>query len=739
MNAAHYDLPLLQGWMFHAGEAKRLAGKEHGDIYGACKAGGRLGNVTTFLTENDWQVVSVPHDWCTALPYDPNAPTSNGHKVRGTGWYYNRFTLPETPVENARLVFEGVLGETTVYVNGVIAARNFSGYNRFSCDVSAYLQPGTENLIALSVDAAFPEGWSYEGAGLYRPVRIEFRGETWADGFGSFVRSEVQDGSWTVAADIRVCGNMDGVRLISRLTAPDGSCVCERECAAEETTRISLPVTAPQLWSPENPVLYRYTCTLTKDGTDLDAWSTPVGLRSIVWDKDIGMLLNEKKYLVKGICCHQDHGGIGAAVTPEVMEYRVTQLKKYGINAYRCAHHAVSEALLEVCDRLGMLVMAENRHFSVSEESLKELDALVGVCRNHPSVFLYSLFNEEPWQAEERGYRMAKIMRERIRKLDTTRSVTGAMNGGVSLARNAADAMDVVGINYFNECYGDYHAKTPEKALIGTENCPTFATRGVYKTDHEAQVYDSYGDWWADFTMSMQDTMKSLEENPFCAGVFAWSGLDSYGEPQPHSWPSVTCHWGIMDLCGFAKDTAYLLKAWYSDALCAHLLPHWNWNDGETVRVCVFTNGEKAELFLNGVSLGEREVTERRADWYVPFTPGTLRVQVTRGDETIFDEVRTAGAPAKLVLEDVTPAGENNTLRIVNISVTDRDGTLIPDFDGTVTFDAKGAKVIGVANGNPNGTQPLIAQSIPLFHGKAQLIAAADGKPVLASCEGLTD
>jgi len=735
----NYDLPLTQGWMFHYGEAKRFAGKTHGDIYNACKAGGRLGNADTFLTENDWQAVTLPHDWCAALPYDPDAPSSNGHKVRGCGWYHNRFTLPEAPIENANLVFEGVLGETTVYVNGVIAGRNFSGYNRFSCDVSPYLNPGAENLIALCVDASFPEGWSYEGAGLYRPVRIELRGETFLDGYGSFLRSEMHEGAWSAAADIRISGPTDGFTLLSRLEAPNGKVISETEQPAESLTRISVPVENPMLWSPESPVLYRYTCTLMKDGVPADTWSTSIGFRSVEWEKDSGMHLNGTKYLIKGICCHQDHGGVGAAVTPELMEYRISRLKEYGINAYRCAHHAMPDAFLEVCDRLGMLVMVENRHFSASEDTLRELDAMVKVSRSHPSVFLYSLFNEEPWQAEERGYRMAKIMRERIRRLDPTRAVTGAMNGGVSALRNAADAMDVVGINYYNECYGEYHARTPDKALLGTENCPTFATRGEYKTDNAAQVYDSYGDFWADFTMSMQDTMKSLEENPFCAGVFAWSGLDSYGEPQPHAWPSITCHWGIMDICGFAKDTARLLEAWYTDDLCVHLMPHWNWKAGETVRVCAFTNGDTAELFLNGESLGERTVTERRADWYVPFTPGTLRVTVRRGDKILSDEVKTVGAPAKLVLEDVTPKRENALYRIVNISAADENGSIVPDFGGTVTFDAAGAKVCGVANGNPNGTQPLIAQSIPLFHGRAQLIAAADGKPVLAACEGLPD
>lgn len=736
MKIANYNLMLNEGWKFHPGTAK----KYYDAISQNGKAAGELGNINSFVAGNTWQNIRVPHDWCTFLPYDPVTNAWCGYKDRGEGWYYLKLRLPKDEIQNARLVFEGVLGQTEVYVNGSIVGRNFSGYNRFTCDISCYLLADKENIIVLHVDATSWEAWSYEGAGLYRPAYIEFREFTMLDTDDCFVRSVEKNGKWSAIADIRVIGTdktKDDVRVISRLQAPDGTVIFEDETPAGSSVCVEMPVKDPKLWSPEEPTLYKFTCELVGGDKILDSFSSSVGLRSITWDKDTGMYLNGKKYLIKGICCHQDHGGVGAAVTPELMEYRISRLKEFGINAYRCAHHAVPGDLLEICDRLGMLVMVENRHYSVSDDGIKQLESLVRVARNHPSVFIYSLFNEEPLQSEYNGFLLAHKMREHVRKFDDTRAVTGAMNGGVVDSLNASDAMDVVGVNYYNESYGTFHSRKPTKALLGTENCPTFATRGVYKTDSLKKVYDCYGDYWAEFTVSIAETMKSIEDNEFCAGCFAWSGFDSYGEPQPHVWPSVMSHWGFMDICGFAKDTAYLLAAWYKKELVAHLLPHWNWREGDDVRVCVFTNADTAELFVNGRSLGEKRVNERRADWKVPFEEGAISVKVRRGDEEIVDEVRTAGAPARIVLEDVTPKSNKHEIRIINISVVDENRTLIPDFKDTVYFDGDNLTVLGVANGNPNGTQPNIAYSVPVFNGHAQLIATADSIGINVSCEGL--
>ena len=755
MKTANYDLMLTEGWHFHLGDVKRFRNNRHNSIYSFCKAGGALGKEDIFFADNEWKPVHVPHDWMTALPYDRNAAPTLGFKTRTEGWYYVKVDLPEEEIAQARLVFEGVLGQTTVYVNGTVAGRNVSGYNRFTCEIASYLLPGETNLIALYVDGRTFEAWSYEGAGLYRPVRIEFREDVRIAGDDCFVRGEETDGAWSVRADLSVSGLTaeSGMTVAYALLDPNGNAVAEGGVPADDRVALTLPVFDPLLWSPESPALYAFSCEVKDGERTIDRFSASVGLRTVEWTSDAGMYLNGKPYSVKGICGHQDHGGVGAAVTPAIMEYRIRRLKELGINAYRCAHHAVPGYFLEICDRLGMLVMVENRHFSVSEDAKQQLAALVRVARNHPSVFLYSLFNEEPWQGDVRGYRMAKELRALVRSLDDTRAVTGAMNGSILHAVNASDALDVIGVNYYLRDYDAAHARTPEKAILGTENCPTLATRGEYKTDLSVPVYGGYGDDYArSFSESLTETMLCDRAHPYDAGHFVWLGFDSYGEPHPHEWPSVMSHWGMYDCCGFPKDTAYLLKAWYSDALSVHVLPHWNHRAGDVVRVCVFTNGDTAELYLNGRSLGEAAVKDCRAEWQVPYERGTLRAVARRKGETAEDSVTTTGAAARLSVTDVTPRGYERDVRILNVSVTDECGRVIPDCADTVYFTARGMQILGVSNGDPNGQYAtvggyslvrggqsalLVSHELPLFHGRGQVILSDDRGLFTVRAEGL--
>lgn len=740
MKTANYDLILNKGWKFHLGEVRRFSEAMHSDTYFATKAGGYLGKEEIFLNKNYWQDIEVPHDWQSKLPVDPGEAVARGYKPREKAWYYVKFDLPEDYIEHARLVFDGVLGHTTVYVNGAIAVRNFSGYNRFDCDISCYLKPGAENMIALYVDATIWEGWWYEGAGLYRPVYIEFREAQHFQKDGCFIRGQETDGTWKVLADLEICGleeEKEDITVAVRLEDGQGSIAAEQEMPVSDRLSMTLPVENPVLWTPETPNLYTCVCELKKGNVCLETLKVNVGLRKITWCADTGMYLNGKPYQVKGICCHQDHAGVGVATSSELIEYRIARLRHFGINAYRCAHHAPTEEFLQICDRLGMMVMVENRHYLVSEEVMGQLETTIRMARNHPSVFIYSLFNEEPWQEEERGYRMARKMRALVLSLDDTRAVTAAMNGGVLTGSNASDAVDVVGINYFLQDYEECHRRTPDKAILGTENCPTFGTRGVYTTDETKNVFNCYGDHWASFGESIEEANECVERLPYNAGCFAWSGFDYYGEPEPCTWPSVMYQGGIMDICGFAKDTAYELAAWYRNELSVHLLPHWNWKEKEEVRVCTFTNADTAELFVNGQSAGEKKVERRRAEWKVPFAAGSIRVRVRKGDEEAYDEIFTAGAPAKLVLEDVTPEGSGSAVRIINLSATDEKGTLIPDFNENVRFDVRGAVILGVGNGNPNGHQMNIAADIDMFHGHAQLIVTAGDGIVKAECEGL--
>jgi len=737
MASANYNLPLKDGWKFHLGEFERVADFPISLSHATSKAGGALKALDGFEDEPSWKAVCVPHDWLTELSLDKNEIAAGGFKKRKAAWYSLSFNLGEDEIKNAKLVFDGVLGKCDVYVNGTLVGRNFSGYNRFGFDVSDYLLPGQENKIALYVDARRWEGWWYEGAGLYRDVYIQFRADSYFDEEKCFVKAFESGTEWKVQPELDIVnanGNMN-VRL--SLVDKEGKIVAADTFDVKEKN-ISLSVLKPELWSPETPNLYTLICELEKEGAVLDTFKTQVGFRAIEWKANEGMFLNGKRYQIKGICCHQDHAGVGAAMPKELMEHRIGILKKLGINAYRCAHHAVSESLLEICDRMGMLVMVENRNFAVSEEVLEQLSSLVYVSRNHPSVFLYGLFNEEPWQEEERGMRIAQKMRAHVLKLDNTRPIIGAQNAGLLADSNTSDVLDVIGVNYCLKDYDAAHERLSDKVIIGTENCPTYATRGVYKSDKEKYVFASYGDEWPEyFSESLTETMHTAFYKPYVAGCFAWSGFDYRGEPTPYEWPSALSHWGFTDYCGFAKDTAYQLAAWYKDDLFAHLFPHWNHKAGEMVRVCTFTNADTAELFVNGRSLGKKEVTDRRAEWEAVFEPGIIKVAATKGNKTVYDEVKTAKDAAKICLIDVTPNKENASVHIVNICITDEDGTVIPDCDALIKFDVQKGTILGVGNGDPNSHHDEKAHEIKLFNGWAQVICVADELAIKS--EGLPD
>ncbi|MDO4741455.1 MAG: glycoside hydrolase family 2 TIM barrel-domain containing protein, partial [Eubacteriales bacterium] len=466
------------------------------------------------------------------------------------------------------------------------------------------------------------------------------------------------------------------------------------------------------------------------------------GCRDIAWT-DHGMYINGVKTRVNGICCHQDHVGVGIAVTKSLIRMRMKKLKEMGCNAIRCAHNPPSAYQLEVCDEIGLLVMAENRHFRSSEEVLKQLDELVLLSRSHPSVFLYSLFNEEHLQGEIRGRRMAARMTRRIKALDDTRPVTAAMNGGVLMRENASDVLDVAGINYCLGDYGKYAERRPGHPMVATENGPLYATRGIYKDDPKAQVYNSYGLTTSFFGQTLQETVRAVEEAEHLAGLFVWGGFDYRGEPQPFEWPSVYSHWGLTDSCGFEKDTFHMLRSYYTDEPMLHLLPHWNWAEGEEVRVCAMTNCAEVRFSLNGSLLGTVAVEDRRAEMHIPFAPGVLRAEAVCGDVIVADEVRTAGVAAALEITDAAD-GKDYDSAIVNVRLLDANGIPVPgrEADRTVVFRVERGTIIGVGNGDPNGVLPEIAESIPTFCGRCQAIIRPDAEGrvrVRISAQGLAE
>ena len=735
---ANCNLNLKDGWRFHRGDISRVPESNHDATYLSNMAGYALSLYDIHVETERWNEVILPHDWLTEEALNPDSAVAGGYKKRETGWYYLSFKLPENEIEVARLVFEGVLGHTVVYVNGTVACRNFSGYNRFSCDISDYLLAGEENVIALYIDARNREGWWYEGAGLYRPVYIEFRRNQHIHTQDYFVRSERNEDIWNIRSTLKIEGleaQMDDCVINTRVYDAEGKVVSQTTTVAKEKTDILNAIDVPNLWSPEEPYLYTVECQLSIGSEIYDTISQRIGLREIEWFADEGMYLNGSRYQIKGICCHQDHCGVGAATTRDIIEYRIKILKDMGANAYRCAHHAPSEELLRVCDEMGMLVMAENRNFAVSTDVLSQLESLIRHARNHTCVFVYSLFNEERWQGEERGSRIMDKMRKHALRFDTTRAITGAQSFGALNEKNASDSMDIIGANYNTDSFDEIHRRYPDAPILGTENCPTYATRGVYATNMEEHVYGNYGEEWGSWSDSIEKTFEIVAARPFVAGFFPWSGFDYRGEPQPHSWPSVSSHWGFTDLCGFQKDIAYLLTAYYKDELMVHLFPHWNWEEGQEVRVCVYTNADIAELYLNGRTLGEKKIEKKRAEWKVNFEAGEIKVVAKREDEQVIDKRHTVGKAYAIVLDD--QCNRDAETHIVNVKAVDVTGELVPTFSGEVSFDYPEGANLGIGNGDPNSHVPEKSSTINLFYGRAQIILRGGTGKVTATCAGL--
>ena len=750
-------LCLNHGWRFTETDYPVIPKNvDHGSIYGFAKAGACQGPAGMDFDDSGWRTVSLPHDWVPEKDFDPEAYPNHGYKRRGVAWYRIKFQLPESDMDRQILAeFEGMSCDAQVYLNGQLLYRNFSGYVSFTVDLTDMANFGdTPNVLAVRVDASSWEGWWYEGAGIYRSVWLHKKAACHIAHNGIWAKPVLKDGAWTIQLETTVENSFEyphDFRLDTEIVAPDG-----KACASlSQTGRVEgygtavltgeAAIDAPQLWSIEHPALYRVKATVSGDfGAHFDTVET--GLRTIRYDADEGFFLNGENVKMKGFCNHQDHTGVGAAVPYAIKEYRVKLLKELGANAYRCAHNTDPE-ILEICDRLGMLVMEENRTFSSAEDNLLRLEAMIKNSRNHPSVVLYSMFNEEPLQGTRKGHRMAGRMQALTHRLDDTRPCTGAFNGGALEDEGAGTVLDIVGINYNPGSYDQFHRKYPNKPVFGSETASAFMVRGEWQDDPERHLIPNYDDTCAPWGNTIHDTWRSVDTRPFVFGSYAWTGFDYRGEPTPFTWPSVATFFGTYDSCGFEKDGCFMYKAFWHDQPVLHLLPHWNLDveRGTPVRVMAFTNCDEVELILNGQRL-DRKPCDRyeQVSFTVPYEPGTLEaVGYRQGREAAREQVVTAGPAAKLTatLSKSTLTNDGLDAVAVNVRAYDAQGHFMPVADNMVYFDVTGgAKIIGVGNGDPNAHEPDIADHRSLYNGCAQAILLSDGEEpvsVTVRAEGL--
>ncbi|HXF09950.1 MAG TPA: DUF4982 domain-containing protein, partial [Desulfuromonadaceae bacterium] len=513
-------------------------------------------------------------------------------------------------------------------------------------------------------------------------------------------------------------------------------------------------VHTPDLWSPESPRLYKLVTTIEAGGNVVDRKETEFGIRTIAFDATNGFLLNGRPYFLKGTCEHQDHAGVGTAMPDALQYFRVEKLKEMGSNAIRTSHNPPAPELLEACDRLGMLVMDENRRVDWNHCESNELRCLVLRDRNHPSVFLWSLGNEETFlqgnkmrgaaaaQAHQAAAGVGAAMQQLVHGLDPTRLCTIAMNGGIG--EGFSGVIDVQGWNY--TWAGDpdkYHAAHPDRLQIGTETASTRSVRGIYENDADRHYLGAYDLNTTHYlvvngvksNLTSEGWWKFYSARPFMSGVFNWTGFDYRGEPVPFKWPNISSQFGCIDTCGFPKDNFYYYQSQWACRPMVHLLPHWNWPDksGQPVSVWCYSNCREVELFLNGRSLGKKEMSPGgHLEWEVAYAPGTLSaVGYDDGKKVAETKVETAGAPAAIQLspDRIIIDADGEDCSIVNVSVVDAKGRLVPTADHSIHFELSGpGKIIGVGNGNPTSHEADKANERKVFNGYAQVIVQSGSR-----------
>lgn len=729
-------LSLDQDWRFHLGDLEVSHGLDHGAIYNAAKAGNCPGPAQGDYDIRDWEVVSLPHDWSAGQPFSEENAADWGYKPKGKGWYQKSFLLPESAKGKTLFIeFEGIATHAVIYFNGSLVARNFNGYVPFMAEITDMALFGTvPNVLAVFVDATAWEGWWYEGAGIYRHTWLHILNPVRIQEDGVFVHPvEQADGSWRVETEIECCNETEQeteISLCAELHLQDGGKgeggFSVKACLPEGMHKIShsFTVEKPLLWDIDSPVLYELTVTALLGETVVDQVKTVCGFRTIGMDAEKGFFLNHRPVKLFGTCNHQDFGGLGVAVPDNLWEYKIEKLKEMGSNAYRCAHGMPSDALILACDRLGMLVMDENRNFNTSSDGMKQLETLLRRHRNHPSVVMYSIFNEEPLQGTSQGMRMAKRMKHLIHKMVPGSIVTGAMHGGIQTKENAALELDVCGVNYQIGIYDVFHREHPEIPMVATETTSTFGVRSCYETRKEKNEIASYDEDASDWGNTVRDTWKAVMERDFVSGAFMWTGFDYLGEPSPHVWPSVSSFFGVIDHCGFPKDGYYLCKAIFSKEPVCHVLPHWNHagKEGEMIRVMSHTNCEEAELFVNGKSAGKRKIDLfEQTIWEVPYEPGTIRlVGYQKGKIMASSERKTTGGAVSLRLCPWRECVAENGRDAVPVAViaVDAEGEEVPDAEELLQIGVEGGTLLGACNGNPNCHEDFFSSQRSLFHGR---------------------
>lgn len=741
-----------------------------------------------------WENVIVPHDWAISGPFDKKwdiqtvAIVQNGEKTAtektgrsgalpwiGEGYYKLTFQIPEG-YKHAELIFDGAMAEPTVSINGKKAGYWAYGYNAFRIDATPYLTSGN-NQLEVSLNNLEESSRWYPGAGIYRPVRLVLTGDARFETWRTFAHTtKLTKDTAYVDVESYITGNISDPTTSVEIGIYDqrGSMIDERHMPAQDKVllKTTLYVPKPKAWSPEEPNLYKLVTRIYKDNKVIDEQKTNIGLRTVSVSKENGFQLNGITRKIKGVCLHHDLGPLGAAENKAALIRQIKMMKEMGADAIRTAHNMPSQWQMEICDSLGMMVMAESfdmwiypkckngyaRFFKEWWE--QDITNLVLSQRNHPSIIMWSIGNEIPDQGNKEGVEYAKKLQDLCHKLDPSRPVTqGIDRVDAAMKSGFAQVMDVPGFNYRLHKYDKGLKELPQGFLLGSETASTVSSRGVYKfpvevsnkktyDDGQCNGYDTEYCSWSnlpDDDWVWQDDYKQV------IGEFVWTGYDYLGEPTPYDtyWPSRSSYFGICDLAGLAKDRYYLYRSkWNTEKHTVHLLPHWTWPDrkGKVTPVYCYTDGVEGELFVNGKSQGRvRKNKEPRLDRYrlrwnnVKYEPGEIKVVAYDENGNVIgeDTRRTAGAPSDIVFEVETANGgkqptlkaDGNDMAFITISMTDKDGNHCPTADNQLTFEVTGNGTFQAAcNGDATSLEPFTQPQMKLFSGKVVAVVRSTNK-----------
>lgn len=763
--APRKKISLDKNWKFHFGHADDPVKDFNFRIANIFSKTGKAENtpISPKFDDSAWRTLDVPHDWAVELPFeyvDNFDVMAHGYKPVGglfpetsIGWYRKEFTVEADSGKRFAVTFDGIFRDAMIWLNGFYLGNNKSGYIGVTYDITDYINYKEKNVLVVRADASQYEGWFYEGAGIYRHVWLhEYENVHISNDGGMFIHSEVAGKTATVTIETTLENQSQQkttAEVYVYLADRDGNIIGQTKAEPVEmglneskTVRQTIAVNNPVLWSLENPYLYRVTSTVKLGEKTLDQVTERFGIRTVAIDPVKGLFLNGKHVKVQGVNCHQDHAGVGAAVPDFLQYYRIKLLKELGVNAYRASHNPPTPELLEACDSLGMLVMDETRLLNSSPEYMDQFERLIRRDRNHPSVFMWCIGNEEGYvQTKSVGKRLALTLLAKQRELDPTRTSTYAAD----LANVFAGINEVIpvrGFNYREQGMVPYHKDHPNQPVIGTEMGSTVTTRGIYEKDSikgYVPDQDITHPWWASLA---EDWWPIAAENEWLLGGFVWTGFDYRGEPTPYQWPNISSHFGIMDVCGFPKNIYYYYQSWWKDKDVLHISPHWNAGTngatrGKPVDVWVNSNAEEVELFLNGQSLGKKAMPRNsHLKWNVVYEPGELKAAAYRDGRTFEKSMITTGEPYEIVL-----SVDRDTLKadgvdgaVVNVAVLDRNGREVPDANNLLSFAIQGdADIIGVGNGDPSSHEAdknlTGTYKRSLFNGKCQMILQSGDEP----------